>query len=151
MKSIQSLFLLLVFLGIASCGSKKFTIKNIDNSAPKPAIVNNAFVINETSSNPDYGYSKEYPINVGFNSETTSEKNIAFFFNALEGPKSEKITYQKTTECCPFSTKRSVLGAGMLQVYEVSFEGIASKKTIYFNVFERGKIECPVGFSIKKI
>ena len=34
--------------------------------------------------------------------------------------------------------------------YEVTFEGSSKKITLYFNIFEKGEILCPKGFSIKK-
>ena len=39
----------------------------------------------------------------------------------------------------------------MLAVYEVSFEGKDKKSTLYFNVYDKGKIMCPKGFSIKNL
>lgn len=42
------------------------------------------------------------------------------------------------------------MGAGTIGVYEVMLEGSSKKLTLYFNTFEKGKILCPKGFSIKK-
>ena len=139
-------FLLLIF---SSCGSIKSTLKNIDNAATKPAIKENHFVITEVSSDKKYGYNKDYPINLGFENEINSQKNVALFFNALTGKNGEKITYQKVENCCPFPTKRNAMGAGSLDIYEIALEGNTTKIRLYLNVFEKGKVLCPVGFSIK--
>ena len=42
------------------------------------------------------------------------------------------------------------MGAGTIGIYEVTFEGSDKKLTLYFNIYEKGKILCPKGFSIKK-
>ena len=150
MKNFNFLLTISLFAIVLSCVSTQSTIKNIDNKAIKPALVNKHFVLAEKSTDSKYGYNKDYPINVGFENETFSLKNITYFFNALAGPQGEKITFNKSGDCCPFPTKRSSMGAGTLLIYDVSFEGKSEKKTLYFNVFEKGKILCPTGFSIKK-
>lgn len=150
MKNISFFYTFLFLIASSSCTSTKSTLKNVDNNAVKPKIINNAFVITQKSTDNKYGYNKDYPINVGFDTEYTSVKNIALFFNALLGDQNEKISYKKVDDCCPFPTKRSTMGAGMLVVYEVLVEGSTAPKKLYFNVFDKGEIKCPKGFSIKK-
>jgi len=133
-----------------SCGSIKSTLKNVDNSATKPLVRNNQFIISELAPDSNYGYNKDYPINLGFENEKYSPKNITYFFNTLEGPNGEKISYKKIDNCCPFPSKRSVVGAGTLDVYQISFEGSDKKVVLYFNIYDKGKVYCPKGFTIKK-
>jgi hypothetical protein len=142
------------FLSIAlitSCGSVKSTLKNIDNTAIKPAIRERQFVLTEYATDTKYGFDKDYPINLGFENETNSPKNITYFFNALTGENGEKISYKKIDSCCPFPSTKSVMGAGTLDIYEVTFEDSDKKKILYINIFEKGKVLCPKGFLIKKI
>ena len=73
MKTLKfSFFTLLLFL-FSSCGSIQSTLKNIDNNAIKPTVIENHFVITEYSSDKKYGYDKDYPINLGFENEKKSE------------------------------------------------------------------------------
>jgi hypothetical protein len=146
----KTFFIVLLSLLLNSCVSTKSTLKNVDNNAVKPQIVNNAFVITEKANDFKYGYNKDYPINLGFDNEYTSAKNIALFFNAIVGENNQPVLYKKVDDCCPFPTSRSTMGAGMLVVYEVYTEGSNDKKTIYFNIFDKGIIVCPKGFYIKK-
>lgn len=143
------LFILFITL-LTSCGSIKSTIKNIDNNAIKPTVRERQFVLTEYATDGKYGYDKDYPVNLGFENETYSPKNIVYFFNALAGPNGEKISYTKIDSCCPFPTKKSVMGAGTLDIYEVTFENSDKKITLYINIYEKGKVLCPKGFSIKK-
>ncbi|MGV1011678.1 MAG: 2-dehydro-3-deoxyphosphooctonate aldolase [Flavobacterium sp.] len=150
MKTFQLLLLVLFTAFFTSCGSVKSTLQNVDNNAIKPPVRNNQFIINEYASDGKYGYDKDYPINLGFENEKYSPKNIVYFFNALEGPKGEKITYTKIDNCCPFPTNKSVMGAGTLEVYVITMEGNDTKLNLYLNIYEKGKVLCPKGLKIKK-
>jgi uncharacterized protein YcfL len=149
MRTLKFSFFTLFLLLFSACGSIKSTLKNIDNNAVKPAIVEKHFVITEYSSDKKYGYDEDYPINLGFENEKKSEINVSYYFNGLLGKKGEKITYEKVESCCPFPTKRNTMGAGSLDIYEITLEGNSKKIRLYINIFEKGKVLCPVGFSIK--
>lgn len=146
---MKKLFFLGVLLAFTSCISTKSTIQNIDDTAVKPIIKNKAFVIIETANDTKYAYDSDYPINIGLILERQEEAYVSYFFNGLLGPKGEKISYKKIDTCCPFPTKHNTMGAGTLALYEVTFEGTNIKKIVYFNVYEKGKILCPKGFTIK--
>lgn len=150
MKTFQLLILVLFTAFFTSCGSVKSTLQNVDNNAIKPPVRNNQFIINEYASDGKYGFDKDYPINLGFENEKYSPKNIVYFFNALEGPKGEKITYTKIDNCCPFPSNKSVMGAGTLEVYVITMEGNDTKLNLYLNIYEKGKVLCPKGLKIKK-
>ena len=142
-------FSIVTALLLTSCVSTKSTIKNVDSTAIRPLIKDKAYLITEYASDEKYGYDQDYPINIGFINEKQEDINIQYFFNRLEGPNGEKINYKKVESCCPFPTKNSLMGAGTIGVYEITFEGSQKKITLYFNTFEKGKIVCPKGFKIK--
>ena len=144
-------FSLLIAFTLTSCVSTKSTLKNIDNTALRPLVKDKAYVITEYATDSKYGYDQDYPINIGFINEKQEDINIQYYFSGLEGPNGEKISYKKVDTCCPFPTKNSLMGAGTIGIYEVTFEGSDKKITLYFNIYEKGKILCPKGFSIKKI
>lgn len=149
MKINKLLFLLVTFTLIISCGSIKSTLKNVDNTVPKPAMKDGHYVITEYSKDFKYGYDKNYPINIGFDNEKYGDRSIGYFFSALTGLNGEKITYKKIDSCCPFPTKRNVMGGGILDIYEITFEGNDKKIQLYINVIDKGKVLCPKGFLIK--
>ena len=147
----KTALLIALFISITSCTSKKSTIKNIDNDAPNLQLVeNNTFLISEFSTDRKYGYDKDYPINIFFESTRNETINQQRFLNALAGPKGEKITYTKLESCCPFPTKRSEMGAGLLDVYELKWEGQKSPVILYLNIYEKGVLMVPFGLSLKK-
>lgn len=141
------ILLAIICTTLFSCVSTKLTIRNIDDNAQKPAIVNNRFVITEYGDKK-YGYDADYPINIGFNRENEAPKNIQYYFNALLGENKEKFTFIKVETCCPFPTKKTNMGAGTLDIYEITFEPSGKKVRLYFNIYEKGKILCPKGFEI---
>lgn len=144
------LFIALLIL-TASCVSTKSTLKNVDNNAPALTLTKeNTFVITAYSKDKKYGYDQDYPINIFYRNTANETINQERFLNALAGPKGEKITYTKLESCCPFPTKRTDLGAGFLDVYELKWDGQKKPLKLYLNIYEKGILMVPVGLSLKK-
>jgi hypothetical protein len=142
--------LLFAFMTV-SCVSTKSTLKNVDDNAAIPQLrKNNTFVITEYSNDKRYGYDKDYPINVFYKNSKDENLNAQRLLNALAGPKGEKIFYKKLESCCPFPTKKSEMGAGFLDVYEITWVGLQRPIKLYMNIYEKGALMVPVGFSAKK-
>ena len=142
---VASLFL------FVSCISTKSTLKNGDNNAPIPKLTkNNTFLITEFSKDKKYGYDKDYPINIFYRGTKDDVINQQRFLNALAGPNGEAITFSKLESCCPFPSKNTEMGAGFLDVYEIKWEGLKKPILLYLNIYERGQLMVPVGFSLKK-
>lgn len=135
-----------------SCISTRLTIKNIDDKAPVPSLSKEkTFIITETSTDSKYGYNEDYPVNLGFLRVETAEINVKRYFGALSGPQGEEITYEKVDSCCPFPSERNSMGAGILDIYEVKWEGLEQPKRIYINLYEKGLVMAPLGFGIRQI
>lgn len=149
MKKITLLIVLLIVA--ASCVSSKSTLKNVDDNAPDLTLTkNNTFAITLFSKDKKYGYNPDYPINIFYRNTKDEALNELRFLNALAGPNGEKITYTRLETCCPFPTKRSDMGAGFLNVYELKWEGQKKPITLYLNIYEKGILMVPMGLSLKK-
>ena len=136
---------------LTSCVSTKSTLKNVDDTTPIPTLSkNNSFVITQLSAEKKYGYDKDYPINVFYKSTANETINQQRFLDALTGPKGEKLTYSKIGICCPFPTKNNPSGSGLLDEYEIKWEGLATPILLYFNIYEKGVLMVPVGLGLKK-
>jgi hypothetical protein len=147
-KTVLFIALLIV---TASCVSSKSTLKNVDDNAPVLTLSpNNTFIITEYSKDKKYGYDQDYPINIFYRTTKDDSINQQRFLNALAGPKGEKITYTKLESCCPFPTKRTELGAGFLDVYQLKWAGQKKPVKLYLNIYEKGILMVPVGLSLKK-
>ena len=140
-----------IILLTVSCVSTTSTLKNVDDNASNLVLSReNTFVINTYSKDKKYGYDANYPINVFFRNTMNQTINQERFLNALAGPKGEKITFSKLESCCPFPTKRTDLGAGLLDVYELKWDGQKKPVKLYLNIYEKGILMVPVGLSLKK-
>ena len=143
------IFVLSISIILCSCVSTRSTLKNVDDTAPDLVLNNNnTFDIKLFSTDKKYGYDKDYPINI-FYQTSKSDINQERFLNALAGPKGEKITYTKLESCCPFPTKRSEMGAGFLDVYELQWEGQKKPIVLYLNIYEKGILMVPMGLRLR--
>lgn len=150
-KIVYCSMMLMSMVVFTSCVSTKSTLKNVDDNAPIPTLSSdNTFVLTEYSKDPKYGFDADYPVNVFFRNSKDENLNAIRFLNALAGPKGEKISYSKLESCCPFPTKRSEMGAGFLDVYEIKWEGQKSPLKLYINIYERGYLLVPIGLTVKK-
>lgn len=150
---MKSKLLLMAIFGTAmvSCVSTKSTLKNVDDNTPAPRLKpDNTFVINVNSTDKKYGYDKDYPVNVFFRDTKSETLNIERFLNALAGPKGEPLTYKKIETCCPFPTKHTEIGAGFLDVYEITWEGNSKPLKLYLNIYEKSVLMVPVGLTLKR-
>jgi len=142
----------ILLLLTTSCISTRNSIRNIDDTAVIPALSKEkTFIITEISSDKKYGYDQDYPVNLGFMPVQTAEINVKRYFGALSGPNGEKLTYKKVDTCCPFPSKKNDMGAGVLDIYEITWEGLTQPKRIYINLYEKGQVLAPKGFGIRKI
>jgi hypothetical protein len=149
---LRAVFLGLLILGLSiQCAPKSTFVKNIDANAPIPVLSHkNKFKITEMAPDAKYGYSTSYPINVFYVDAMNDTINAKRFLNALAGPNGEKIAIKRQESCCPFPTKNHPLGAGMLEAYEVTWQGNKKPLILYFNVYERGNLYIPKGLTAKK-
>jgi len=148
----KHLLLACLIFAICACTSTRNTIRNIDDTAVMPALTKEkTFVITEISTDKKYGYDQDYPVNLGFLPIQTAEINVKRFFGALSGPNGEKLTYEKIDTCCPFPSKKNDMGAGVLDIYNVTWEGLKEPKRIYINLYEKGKVLAPKDFGIRKV
>ncbi|MFV8364567.1 2-dehydro-3-deoxyphosphooctonate aldolase [Flavobacterium sp. ZT3P35] len=147
----KSILYITMLLSITACTSTKSTLQNTDDNAPDLLLsTNNTFVIQQYSTDKKYGYDKDYPVNIFFNNTANETINQERFLNALAGPKGEKISFTKLESCCPFPTKRSEMGAGFLDVYELKWNGQKKPTLLYLNIYEKGILMVPVGLTVKK-
>lgn len=149
---MKKIIISILFLGtLSACVSSKSTLKNVDDNAPNLTLTkDNTFVITEFSKDKKYGYNKDYPINIFFRTTREELVNEKRFLDALAGPNGEKISYTKLESCCPFPSKRSDMGAGLLDVYELKWEGQKKPVVLYLNIYEKGVLMVPMGLTLRK-
>ncbi|MBP4138648.1 2-dehydro-3-deoxyphosphooctonate aldolase [Flavobacterium geliluteum] len=147
----KTAFFIAILILTASCVSTRSTLKNVDDNAPDLILKkDNTFAITLFSKDKKYGYDPDYPVNIFYQNTRDEALNENRFLNALAGPNGEKITYTRLETCCPFPSKRSDMGAGFLNVYELKWEGQKKPVTLYLNVYEKGILMVPMGLRLKQ-
>jgi hypothetical protein len=108
------------------------------------------FRLNGISSDETYGYTIDNPIMVGGDWDN-AVKNERRFLNALLGPNGEAVTYTRLGSCCPFTTPHGLIGGGgVLDRYELKIEGSATPVVLYVNMYDKGILKAPKGFTFRK-
>jgi hypothetical protein len=117
----------------------------------KHSLLNdNTFELDSISIDETYGYSVDNPIMVGGDWDN-AVKNERRFLNALLGPNGEAVTYTRLGSCCAFRTPHGVIGdAGLLDRYELKIDGAAKPVVLYVNMYDKGKLRAPKGFTYRK-
>lgn len=99
-----------------------------------------------------FGRSPETPILVGGLSGQSGPASERAYLDRLRGPNGEAVTYERNGSCCPFPTENSPFGdAGLLDVYEVRYEGARRPIILYLNMYDPAPdtLRAPEGFILK--
>jgi hypothetical protein len=95
----------------------------------------------------EYGYSEKYPIAVGGGFPDGGHK-VYGYLNALAGPEGQKVHYTRIGTCCFFKAPDSPFdGNGLLEVYEVTYDGQSKPSRLYFNWYGPPDPLIPVGLT----
>jgi len=143
-------FLILVLLG--SCSStKKTSSSNPSYSRSQAKMLDeNSFKLTAISEDDTYGYTEQNPIKVGGVKNSEGPLNERRFLNALLGPTGQELTYHRQGSCCPFKSPNGLMGSGLLDRYEINYDGLEKPLIIYINMYDFGELKAPKGFTFKQ-
>lgn len=146
---MRKIFILLITLLVVSCSSIKDSSSNQSTFTGKHELLDDfTFKIVEFSQDNTYGYTQKNPIKFGdFSQGPANERR---FLNALAGPNGEKISYYRIGSCCNFKTTNSPFGGGLLDMYNVTYEGAKKEIVLYINMYDADVLKVPIGFTLKK-
>lgn len=119
-----------------------------------PTLNDSTLAITEVSTDYKYGRIESKPIFLGVKDVSESGENRIMFLNALAGPNGEELTFKRYKSCCPFRTQNSkTVGVdqkfGLLDIWIITYKGIAKPDTLYINAYDQGKLIAPKGYIIK--
>lgn len=102
-----------------------------------------------TSNDPTYGFSQDNPINLGgFLRGTKYEGAHIEYFQSLIGPNGEDVSVSRLGSCCEFIDESLPLGGGLLDRYQLSYEGIDKPIVVYVNLYKFEQPKAPIGFAL---
>jgi hypothetical protein len=141
MKSV--LKLLFLFILITSCGAKKSKITSAGAThATKASHHTPFFDISEYSKDKDYGLSGDNPVKVG----EKSVKNQLRYLASLAGPNGEELNYHRRGACCGYKSKNGYDSVALVDVYEVTYEGLKKPILVYISFYDFETLYLPQGF-----
>ena len=131
--------------GVAKPNSSKGDTRTI----PVESLDAETYLLTVQSTDKSYGYTEGNAIKVG--SEGGGPTNERRFLNALLGPNGEEVSYSRSGSCCAFKTPNGMIdNMGMLDRYTVTWTGNSNPITLYLNMYDKGDLQIPVGFTAKR-
>ncbi len=145
---IKHFFYGVAILVMASCTGSKTVATS--NSTPSYYATNpdDAFEITKHATDKKYGYTEKNPILVGKKEGMGGPKEEQMFLNALKGPLGQDIGYRRLGSCCNFKTDNGYMGGGLLDKYEIIWEGQDEPVILYINMYDHGDMFIPEGFTV---
>ncbi len=154
MKNVSNLFfiaLLSISFFTQSCKTAKTTnATDKGQNAENLERLGNAFLLTAVSGDATYGFAEKNPIKVGSSKGEAKASGEYLFMNALTGPNGEAITYRRLGSCCSFKSPNGFLGTGLLDRFEVKYEGLKEPIILYLNMYDPGMVKAPKGFGFRK-
>lgn len=140
---MKNLFSLLFIVIISSCSNTK-------NTTSKSSNHRGNFEITEISTDETYGFNPKNAVKVGGISSNSGPLNEVKYLNMLSGPNGEKISFYRAGSCCGIKSENAPMGYAILDNYRVTWEGSKDTVSIYINMYDKGVLKAPFGFTIKK-
>lgn len=143
-------FLAVALLGLftVSCGSKQPAILSTSTNPTETSSIHEPFLdINEKAPNKKYALSGTNPVMVGGNSALNQRRYLA----SLAGPNGEELTFHRRGSCCPYESENGLMGSALVDVYEVSYEGLNKPILLYISFYDEGPLFIPYGFTKRKL
>lgn len=137
MTTIKTITVFMLIIGLSACASTSNDpeiLSTITQDGKTPLYQSDSegdyFILSDYSDNPDYGLTPEYAIKVGGGpiGELT-------YMNSLRGPQGQSISFTRRGSCCPFEDETLYLDGGLLDVYEVYYEGTEEPILIFLNMY----------------
>jgi len=126
----------------SGCVGSSATVRE---AAPGPEAQAPAARVETPTQEPSgYGYTQEDPIKVGGGPAGEQE-----YLRHLRGPEGQKLRFERLGSCCGFEDSSLPFGGGMLDMYEVTYEGLEKPVTLYLDMYRREEPRAPTGFSLE--
>ncbi|HSY61535.1 MAG TPA: hypothetical protein VK796_06640 [Cytophaga sp.] len=136
---MKKIILIAIIVTGISCSGKKAQIG---------VVVPETFLVEGISTDSAYGLTPLKPVEVGGKYES-GPYNESRYLDALAGPHGERLKYYRSGSCCPVESKNGMFGMAMLDNYKVSYEGSKDTVSIYINMYDKGVLKAPVGFTVR--
>ena len=90
-----------------------------------------------------YGYVPWDPIKVGGGPRGEHE-----YLQFLRGPEGQELSFKRRGSCCSFEDATLPMKGGLLDMYEVTYDGAKEPATLYLDMYRREEPHAPAGFRL---
>ena len=134
----------LLLLLLTSCGTRNPKILSSGTNPTTSSLDHTPFSdITEYSKNKKYGLDGKYPVKVGERSASNQRKYLA----SLSGPNGELLQFHRRGSCCGYKSENGLMGTALVDVYEVTYEGLKEPILVYISFYDYEKLYIPKGFT----
>ncbi len=99
--------------------------------------------LTEVSTDKKYGYEPDHKTSI----KVGKIENEQAYLKALRGPDGEFVQYRRLSSCCGFKSKSAAFGEGLLDKYEVYYQGLKDPIVLYVNGYDYENPKAPFGFT----
>src|ERR1041384_5598290 len=134
-----------LLLLVSSCSSTQPASPQPQKTIASTSVQGRGYPFGDSGSGPFTGLTKPAPaayygsqanpITVGGGLGSGS-RNEQLYLKSLRGPNGEVIEYERRGSCCPFDTKNSEFGSGLLDAYNITYPGLAKPVVLYINMYD---------------
>jgi len=110
---------------------------------------NEGIQLSGLAADDSYGYSAENPIKIGGEDLMLGPYLQRLFLNSIAGPDGQPLKYMRVGSCCTFQTEKGINGVGLLDKYQITWEGQDQPVILYLNMYDTGAVLAPVGFTVR--
>jgi len=148
MKKISAILFILL---IISCGSKDPRIlSSSTNPVGKSTDYIPFFDVKDYAPKSNYGLTEANPVKVGGVKTQEGPVNQRRYLSSLAGPNGEGLSFHRRGSCCPYPSDNAFGSHALLDVYEVTYEGLDKPILIYISLYDYETLYIPKGFTRAK-
>jgi hypothetical protein len=137
-----------LILVLNSCGSKDPRIlSSSTNPVEKSTDYIPFFDVRDYAPKANYGLSEKNPVKVGGVKEREGPINQRRYLSSLAGPNGEVLSFHRRGSCCPYPSDNAFGTHALLDVYEVTYEGLKKPILIYISLYDYETLYIPKGFT----
>ena len=147
---MRYLYLALIAIVLSSCGASRntpnmatLTVENYQSAENYPIFLD----ITEKATDDTYGLTGDNPVKVGGVENREGPLNQRRYLASLAGPNGEVLKFKRLGSCCGYESDGSPFGTALVDIYEVTYNGLKKPINIYISLYDLEPLYIPKGFT----
>ncbi len=127
----------LTLLALSACASPR-------TGFPPPVDSPSPLAERVRAEEDSYGLVPENPVRVG-----GGPAGERAYLGALRSPRGEPVVSRRLGSCCEFETPNGFNGMGLLDMFEVTYDGLDAPVRLYLDMYDAEEVRAPAGFLLE--